>query len=711
MSTKHTLEQILNVSKDIFKTCALTDALIERAGNKLIVNTQWSQTDIEKNERSKFQKTQFLEVDAKQAKVSQLYVSRPQQVQNSVWNVKAPNNLKTAIVRNWKDKNEDKQFLELWNNDIKIESLNLTKLDKHSKVYENSSSLGSFVWSSDSKKIAYVAEMKKTGKEKTFFSGDKAKEDSIDETNFEQKYGNYYADDWGEQYVGKSQAVIALFCAESLDVKILENLPEDYTPGQVSWYKNEGLLFSAYYTRPYKLGLIYCPVRKSELFYYDLEKNTCTPITDCKTQSVRDPKFSHDFENICWLQNQARGPHFQCSKLMMMNWKTREITTLVDIVNNPKASQFPGIYAVGFPKNCWSIDNKRVLINTQWNRANRMISVDIDTKKITNLKGSIDELNTLNCLTIEDDWICAALAGYNRRPSMVIGKLPERGSETEINWCLTDSKDELMDSTDVELINLMPKIPDTVYPQLNFEAILIKPKENNKTLVVLPHGGPHSCFCADFSSHVAIMYKLGYSVLCVNYRGSTGNGQDSIDSLPGKVGTNDVNDCQQAAEFCKEKYDYKNVVLYGGSHGGFLTTHLIGQFPDFYTAASVRNAVTHLEAELFVSDIPDWVMCEGTGTYDFNHKSVGSPEIFSELYARSPIKYIDNVKTPLLLMIGCADLRVPPSQGMEYYKALVARNVPTKALIFKEDNHPLDIPQTLADCIVSTVLWYEKYIN
>ena len=46
--------------------------------------------------------------------------------------------------------------------------------------------MGSFVWSSDSKKIAYVAEMKKTGKEKTFFSGDKAKEDSIDETNFEQ---------------------------------------------------------------------------------------------------------------------------------------------------------------------------------------------------------------------------------------------------------------------------------------------------------------------------------------------------------------------------------------------------------------------------------------------------------------------------------------------------------------------------------------------
>ena len=240
---------------------------------------------------------------------------------------------------------------------------------------------------------------------------------------------------------------------------------------------------------------------------------------------------------------------------------------------------------------------------------------------------------------------------------------------------------------------------------------MVRPKSNNGCLVVLPHGGPHSCFVGDFSSHVAIMYQLGYSILLVNYRGSTGNGQDSIDSLPGKVGTNDVNDCQQAAEFCKEKHAYNSVLLYGGSHGGFLTTHLIGQFPDFYTAASARNAVTHLEAELFVSDIPDWVMCEGLGTYDFDYKCVGGPEIFAELYAKSPVKYIDSVKTPTLLMIGSVDLRVPPSQGMEYYKALIARKVPAKALIYKEDNHPLDKPQTLADCIVSTILWYEKYLN
>ena len=60
----------------------------------------------------------------------------------------------------------------------------------------------------------------------------------------------------------------------------------------------------------------------------------------------------------------------------------------------------------------------------------------------------------------------------------------------------------------------------------------------------LTKGGPHSAFCSEFSAHVAVFYSLGFSVLLINYRGSSAYGQDSINSLPGKCGTSDVNDCQ-----------------------------------------------------------------------------------------------------------------------------------------------------------------------
>ena len=159
-----------------------------------------------------------------------------------------------------------------------MESVNLTKLDKHGKIYENSSCLGSFGWSPDSAKIAYIAEIKSEAKEKCYFTSKQNSTDldPIDEDNFEQKYANFYVDEWGEQYVGKSQSIISIFSLETLKIEILNKLPHDYTIGQFVWFKNEGLIVSAYYTKPYRLGLIYCPIRRSELFYYDLINDTCS---------------------------------------------------------------------------------------------------------------------------------------------------------------------------------------------------------------------------------------------------------------------------------------------------------------------------------------------------------------------------------------------------------------------------------------------------
>ena len=104
---------------------------------------------------------------------------------------------------------------------------------------------------------------------------------------------------------------------------------------------------------------------------------------------------------------------------------------------------------------------------------------------------------------------------------------------------------------------------------------------------------------------------LNAAVLLVNYRGSTGYGQRSIDSLLGNIGKNDVEDVMNAIKHVLKSssvvnIDKTNLFVVGGSHGGFLTGHLIGQYPAMFRAAAMRNPVTNIPPMVSTSDIPGY---------------------------------------------------------------------------------------------------------
>ena len=249
----------------------------------------------------------------------------------------------------------------------------------------------------------------------------------------------------------------------------------------------------------------------------------------------------------------------------------------------------------------------------------------------------------------------------------------------------------------------------------------------------------------------------------VNYRGSRGYGQNFLSSLPGKCGRQDVDDVMQSLEDVKKviEVDSSKVSIFGGSHGGFLTTHLIGkfhiciqppwvvrssfwrkptqpqpcvvlvvhmfialcaysvhqpyfffplflrfpgQFPDTFWAAATRNPVTNVAHMASSTDIPDWCYVECGIPYEVDR--LPTSEDYSIMFNASPIAHAGNVKTPLLMMVGDADRRVPMTQGIDYYKLLKARGVNTRLLVYPENRHSL--ANTLAaesDSWVNSALW------
>ena len=86
------------------------------------------------------------------------------------------------------------------------------------------------------------------------------------------------------------------------------------------------------------------------------------------------------------------------------------------------------------------------------------------------------------------------------------------------------------------------------------------------------------------------------------------------------------------------------------------------------------------------------------------------PETLDNMWKCSPIRYVSQVKAPTLLLVGKVDRRVPPSQSIEYYRALKLHGKKAKMLLY-EDSHSLAQVPHDTDCLINTVLWFKESVE
>jgi len=200
------------------------------------------------------------------------------------------------------------------------------------------------------------------------------------------------------------------------------------------------------------------------------------------------------------------------------------------------------------------------------------------------------------------------------------------------------------------------------------------------------------------------MAMHGYTVIYTNPRDSTGYGEEFAGVIEGDWGSRDYQDLMEAVDYVLETYpyiDHDRLGVTGGSFGGFMTNWIITHTDRFKAAVTTMS-------------ISNWHSQIGTGDVSWGHSGIGNyrePWEIPEKYLKhSPLTYIENVTTPVLMMAGEYDLRCPVSQSDQLFYALKRLKKTVEYLRFKDENHGLTKYSNRKYRSKHILRWFEKYL-
>ena len=217
---------------------------------------------------------------------------------------------------------------------------------------------------------------------------------------------------------------------------------------------------------------------------------------------------------------------------------------------------------------------------------------------------------------------------------------------------------------------------------LSIEAVLTLPKDRaakNLPLILMPHGGPEARDSAEYDWWVQFLADRGYAVVQPNYRGSTGYGSKFEDAGDGQWGLKMQDDLNDAVDHLvgQGTVDAKRVCIIGASYGGYAA--LRGAERD---GARYRCAISYAG----VSDLNGMIRYDGQ-FLNSNASRAGWKSSAPDLKAVSPINDAASFGTPILIMHGKKDLRVPVAQSRRMAERLKAAGKPYQYIEQPEGDH------------------------
>jgi len=227
-------------------------------------------------------------------------------------------------------------------------------------------------------------------------------------------------------------------------------------------------------------------------------------------------------------------------------------------------------------------------------------------------------------------------------------------------------------------------------------------------LISLVHGGPQGAWEDEFHYrwNAQMFATQGYVVIMINFHGSRGYGQAFCDAVSKDWGGAPFEDVMTGTKWAIENFrfiDPQRVGAAGASYGGFMLNWIEGHNEDGLFKVLVCHDGVYEQVSMFGATEELWFPA-----WEFN----GYPWEEGSLYQKwNPANYVDNFKTPMLVIHGEKDFRVPYTQGMQLFTALQVKGVDSRLLYFPDEDHFVRKPQNAQLWWKTVHEWLGRYLE
>jgi dipeptidyl aminopeptidase/acylaminoacyl peptidase len=445
------------------------------------------------------------------------------------------------------------------------------------------------------------------------------------------------------------------------------------------------------YTSRKKTGREYAESTNSDIYFYDLESGETRNMTQGMMGYDVNPQFSPDGRYLAWQSMERDGYESDKNRLFVMELATGEKTYVTDSFDyNTDAF-------------AWESDSKTIYLVSPVQGTTQLYAADIATKRITPITKGVHDYTSV---ALGDGLLIAGRQSLSQ-PTEIYSvdlatgdaqNLSQENSELLANLTMGAVEERWIETSDGKQMLTWVVYPPDFDPSKQYPALLYC------------QGGPQSMVSQFWSYrwNLQMMAANGYIVVAPNRRGLPGFGQEWLEQISGDYGGQNMKDYLAAIDaVSKEPFvDENRLGCTGASYGGFsvywLAGHHEGRFKAFLSHAGIFN----LEAQYLETEemwFANWDM--GGAYWDRENATA------QRTYEDSPHRFVEKWDTPIMITHGELDYRILASQGMMAFNAAQLRDIPSRMLIFPDENHWIARPQNGVLFQREFFRWFDQWLK